>query len=226
MTPPVPARVDVCIAGGGIVGLALARELALRGRSVAVLEAARVGERAAAGVAAGMLAPASEADLSDSRITPFALAAHAGYDEWAASLEQETGVEVGYDATGTLLVALHHDHLALLDHLHAFQRDRGLQAERLTAGEARAAEPYLAPTIAGGLRTADAQVDPRRVLRALAVALERSGATLLEGARVTGLSGDGEDYEVIYERDGEPASLRAAQVVVAAGAWSRQIASA
>jgi len=217
---------DIAVIGGGIVGLALAHALAGRGRQVTVIEGARVGERAAAHVAAGMLAPSSEVDLSDPRLTDLALAAHAMYGEWTRALTAETGIETGYDATGTLLVALHADHLAILQHLYEFQVERGLPAERLSAKAARDEEPYLAPGIVGALRMPDAQVDPRRLLHALPVALDRAGATLLEGTRVTSIAPtDGGGYEVTAEREGVTTTIRATQVVVTAGAWSRQIAS-
>lgn len=216
---------DTIVVGGGIVGLAVAHALAHRGRRVTVIEGARIGERAAAGVAAGMLAPSSEADLTDPRLTYLALASHEAYPAWTAMLERESGVATGYDATGTLLVALHRDHLALIEHLQAFQRERGLNAERLTGRQAREEEPYLAPGIAGALRMPDAQVNPRHLLRALAVALGRVGAALLEGTRVTAVAPDGEGYAVATEREGVASTLHATQVVIAGGAWSRQIAS-
>ncbi len=214
------------VVGGGIVGLAIAHALAHRGQRVTVVEGKQIGERAAAGVAAGMLAPSSEADLTDPRLTHLALASHEAYPAWTATLERESGVETGYDATGTLLVALHRDHLALIEHLEAFQRERGLHAERLTGRQAREEEPYLAPGIAGALRMLDAQVDPRHLLRALTVALERAGAVLLEGTQVTAVApGVDGGYAVATEREGVASTLHATQVVVAAGAWSRQIAS-
>ncbi|TAJ20251.1 MAG: glycine oxidase ThiO, partial [Dehalococcoidia bacterium] len=219
--------VDVAVVGGGIVGLAVAHALAQRGRRVTVIEGKRIGERAAAGVAAGMLAPSSEVDLTDPCLTHLALASHEAYPAWTAALERESGVETGYDATGTLLVALHRDHLALIEHLHSFQVERGLAAERLTGRQAREEEPYLAPGIAGALRMPDAQVNPRRLLRALPIALERRGAAILEGTHVTTVASgaDGEGYAVATECAGAIATFRAAQVVLAAGAWSRQIAS-
>ncbi|MGE3856121.1 MAG: glycine oxidase ThiO [Dehalococcoidia bacterium] len=220
-----PARTEVAVVGGGIVGLAVAHALAQRGRQVTVLEGARVGERAAAHVAAGMLAPSSEVDLSDPRLTDLALAAHAMYGAWTDALTRETGIETGYDATGTLLVALHADHLAILQHLYEFQVERGLPAERLSAQAARDAEPYLAPGIAGALRMPDAQVDPRRLLRALPVALERLGVALVEGTRVTAIGPSDDGYAIETECEGVPATLHATQVVATAGAWTRQIAS-
>ena len=221
----IPTQAEVAVIGGGIIGLAVAHALARRGREVVVIERDRIGETAAARVAAGMLAPSSEVDLTDPQLTHLALASHAAYPEWVAELELESGIEVGYDATGTLLVALHRDHLALLQHLHDFQIERGLPAERLSAAQAREEEPYLAPGLAGALRMPDGQVDPRRLLRALPVALRRAGAAIVEGASVTSVVPEGAGYAVHLNRDGVSETIRAAQVVLAAGAWSRQIAS-
>lgn len=223
-------HVDVAIAGGGIVGLAVAHALAGRGRRVTVIEGGRIGEHAAAGVAAGMLAPSSEVDLTDPRLTHLALASHEAYPAWTSAIEHESSIQTGYDATGTLLVALHRDHLALIEHLYAFQQERGLAAERLTGRQAREEEPYLAPGIAGALRMPDAQVDPRRLLRALPIAIGRAGGTILQETRVTAVTpvtpvADAAGYDVTLDHDGIASTLRASQVVIAAGAWSRQIAS-
>ena len=218
------AVVDVCVVGGGIVGLALGRELALRGRSVQVLESQRVGERSAANVAAGMLAPASEVDLSDSRLTEFALAAHAMYPEWCAALARESGLDAGFDATGTLIVALHHDHLALLERLYEFQRERGLTAERLSAASARDLEPCLAPGVIGALRTEDTQVDPRRAMRALVAAIAAAGGVLEEGAEVSAIVRDGDTYALTVRHGESEATVHASQVVLAGGAWSARVA--
>ena len=60
----LPGRSEVVVVGGGVVGLSVAYELARRGREVLVLDrddAPGVATRAAA----GMLAPTSEADLTD-----------------------------------------------------------------------------------------------------------------------------------------------------------------
>ena len=54
------AEVEHLIVGGGVIGLALAYELMLRGHDVLVLERGRPGGGATA-VAGGMLAPVSEA---------------------------------------------------------------------------------------------------------------------------------------------------------------------
>lgn len=215
---------EICVVGGGIVGLAVALALCERGRTVIVLERDRIGQGAAAAVAAGMLSPASEADLSDPRVTRLALESHAAYPAWVASLERSSGIAVGYDRTGTLFVALHHDHLALLERLRAFQVERGLAAAPLGARELRALEPFLAPTLVGGLRLRDDhQVDPRRLLAALAGALRRTGAPVIEGAEVSAVDAADEALAVVYARAGRPGRIACEQVVLAAGAWSGRI---
>jgi len=212
---------DVCIVGGGVIGLALAFELAERGREVTVLEAGGLGERSAAGVAAGMIAPYAEADVAPGPLTRLALESHRRYPEFIARLEARAGSNTGFDRTGTLVVAAHRDHRALLLQLEAFQEERGLAARRVTAEEARQLEPMLGPAVGGGLLLeSDWQIDPRRLLRALVRALTGLGGTFVDHAEVTRFRENACGYEVVYRRDGEEARLVAGQLVLAAGAWT------
>ena len=64
-TIQVGETADVVVIGGGVIGLSVARALALRGiRNVMVIERASLGSEASA-AAAGMLAPQAEADRVD-----------------------------------------------------------------------------------------------------------------------------------------------------------------
>jgi glycine oxidase len=217
-------RIDVVVAGGGIIGLAVAWELTRRGRQVLVLEASEGSADAAARVAAGMLAPVSEADLSHPELTRLSIESASRYEAWAGALAAASGLDVGYEPTGTLIVALHRDHMAEIEHLRAFQRDRGLSADPLTRAEAREMEPALAPAVVGGVRVpGDRQVDPRRVLTALRAALATAGAEVRDGARVSGIDGAGATRLVRFERAGASAEVEAAQVVLASGAWSAEV---
>lgn len=215
-------RSDVCIAGGGIIGLAIGYELARRGQQITVLEAQGVGEQAAAGVAAGMLAPYGEVSVAHPELTKLATASHDLYPGFIEELEALTGMSTGFDQTGTLFVAAHRDHVAPLIQLDAFLRERGMAAERLSGPEARDLEPALAPAVSAGLLMADDwQVDPRRLMRALSAAITKLGGTIRERARVRGVERVGGTYHVRY---GEPVEvLTANRVVIAAGAWSEDI---
>ena len=92
-----------------------------------------------------MLAPVSEADLSHPELTRLSLASAAMYAEWVAAVEAGSGLDAGYEATGTLVIGVHRDHLAQIEHLRMFQRDRGLEAEMLTRTELRTLEPAKKP---------------------------------------------------------------------------------
>lgn len=219
-------RADTVVVGGGIIGLAVAFALSQRGQRVTVLEAERIGERAAAGVAAGMLAPASEADLSDSRLTRLALASHALYAQWVDTVERASGLPTGFDRTGTLFVALHANHLALLEHLEHFQREQGIESERLSGARLREIEPLLAPGVAGGLHLReDWQVDPRLLLRALHAALTAAGSAVIEQTAVRRVAPAAGGYTVDAEHAGEAVRFEGSRVVMTAGAWTRRVDS-
>ena len=217
--------VDVCIIGGGMIGLAVAAELVRRGREVCVLEATVGSADAAARTAAGMLAPVSEADLSHPELTRLSLASAAIYEQWAQDIAARSGLDTGYEATGTLIVALHRDHMAEIEHLRAFQHDRGLAPEPVTRREIRELEPALANAI-GGIRVpGDRQIDPRRLLAALRETVTRAGSTVREGVRVTAIHSDGPSNLVEFEEQGATQTMHAQLVVLAAGAWSGQVAA-
>src|SRR5260370_14846705 len=95
---------EVAIIGGGVIGLAVARALALRGvRDVLLVEREALGAEASS-AAAGMLAPQAEANRAHEF---FYLTCQSRdlYPEFAAALFSETGIDVELDTTGTLYLA-------------------------------------------------------------------------------------------------------------------------
>ncbi|MCC7090140.1 MAG: FAD-dependent oxidoreductase [Dehalococcoidia bacterium] len=142
-------RADIIVIGAGVVGLAVAYEAARRGHSVLVLERDRVGA-GAAGVAAGMLAPASEAECEDTPFLSLALESCELYPEWVASVEADSGIGCRYRSEGSLLVALHRDHFEELERLAAIQRQLGLEVTWLDSAAIQAREPALSPRVVGG----------------------------------------------------------------------------
>jgi glycine oxidase len=170
------------------------------------------------GVAAGMLAPVTEADFGEETPLRVNMLARERWPGFAAELEEVTGLPTGYRDSGALVVAADRDDAEALRRLHELQRSLGLAAEWLTPSRCRALEPGLAPGIAGGiLAPQDGSADPRATLRALASAVE--GVEL--GVQVEAIEHDGSAVTGVRMGGGVIACER---VVIAAGPWSAALA--
>jgi glycine oxidase len=198
---------DVAVVGGGAIGLACAWRAEQRGARAVVIDA---GEPGAWHVAAGMLAPVSEAEFGERALLELGLESARRYAAFCDELE-----DPGYRTTGTLVVARDRDEAEALERQLAFRHDLGLEVERLRPSQARAAEPALAPTVRLALDVpGDHSIDPRRMIAALATALERAGGTLRR-ARVASVATDGERAVGLRLAGGEV--VAAEQVVLAPG---------
>ncbi|MEA2457565.1 MAG: glycine oxidase, partial [Thermoleophilaceae bacterium] len=90
---------DVVVVGAGVVGLACAWRAAQRGLSVLVLERDHAGA-GASGVAAGMLAPVTEAEFGEEALLELNLAGAELWPAFAAELSERSGLATGYVASG------------------------------------------------------------------------------------------------------------------------------
>lgn len=208
---------DVAVIGAGVVGLGVAWRAAARGMRVVVLERATEGQPpgAASPVAAGMLAPVSEADVGERPLLELGLRAAAAWPAFSAEL----GDDVGYRTCGTLLLARGADEAAALEREQALRESLGLRAERLLPSAARRLEPALAPHLRAALHVADDHAaDPRRLHAALRAAALDAGVELRAGADVARISLDDVRASGVVLADGT--TFAAGQVVVAAGSWS------
>jgi glycine oxidase len=210
----------VVVVGAGVIGCAIARTAALGGLKVVVVERGTPGAEASS-AAAGMLSPLAEARRPD----PFLdllLSARERYPGLAASLREETGVDVGYSGAGTLYLSLRAEDDAELEERFAWQSALGLQVERLTAGEARALEPRVNPAVRMALRfPGDHQVDNRELAAALWTSAARAGARFHLAAEAVAVLRDGGRAHGVELRDG--LRITAGAVVIAGGAWAGQL---
>lgn len=210
---------DAVVVGGGVVGLAAARELARRGLSVTLVERGRPGAEASS-AAAGMLAPQSEANGRD----PFfelLLAGRERYADFAGALREETGVDIELDLTGTLYLALNEEDEREVEGRYAWQAAAGLRVERLSAADARLLEPSVSPLVRLALRfPSDAQVENRRLVAALVASAEAHGVRLLTGVEVTAVASERGRVLGVETSRGR---VGAGAVVLCAGAWTSLI---
>src|SRR4051812_33861790 len=133
---PTRTSYEAVVLGAGLIGLACAWRIAQRGLSVVVLERDVAGA-GASGVAAGMLAPVTEADFGEEALLGAGLAARGMWPGFAEELEEASGLGCGLRETGALVVAADRDDAEELRRLHRFQRSLGLDAEWLPPGECR-----------------------------------------------------------------------------------------
>ena len=93
------SKEQVLILGGGLMGLAIAHQLARRGRAATVLSRRR--SEAAGFVAAGMLAPHAEGLSGDLlRLGQLSLER---IPRWVAQIEADSGLPCGLRATGIVV---------------------------------------------------------------------------------------------------------------------------
>lgn len=210
---------DVVVLGGGPIGLATAWRAGQRGLRVLVLDA---GAPAAWHVAAGMLAPATEAEYGEEALLELGLRSAASFEAFAAELGEAAGIDPGYRRGGTLVVARDRDDAEALDRLLEFRTSLGLEVTRLRPTPARRLEPALAPTVRLALEFPDDHsIDPRRMVAALELAVTRDGGEIRHGTRVTGLVVDGSRVQGVELESGERVS--AGQVLICAGAWAAEL---
>ncbi|MGQ0465417.1 MAG: glycine oxidase ThiO [Sporichthyaceae bacterium] len=210
---------DVVVVGGGVIGLGVAWRAAAAGLRVAVVDPAPGG--ATSRVAAGMLAPVTEAAYNEHALLRLNLDSAARYPEFVAELTDVSGIDTGFRTTGTVLAAVDADDLRAAEELRAFHRSLDLPTEALTSREVRRRESFLTPGLRGGLLVeSDHSVDPRRLLAALAAACRAQGVEFV-AAPVRGLAVAGDRAEGVVLGDGT--AVAAGQVVLAAGAWSGRL---
>lgn len=207
---------DTLVIGGGVIGSAIAYHLACAGQSVLVVDRSDPATSPAASWASAGGVRRQGRDAREAALASAAIA------RWPR-LEAELDADVHYRQGGQLLVAESEGEAELLVGFVAEQRAMGFGDVRLAQGaELRDLAPALAPhVLAASYSPADGQADPALTTRALAAAAIRHGARYLTGTRCLALRRAGGRVTGALTAQGE---LAAAHTVLAAGAWSDDLA--
>ena len=214
--------VDVAVVGGGAIGLAVAWRAVQHGLRVTVLERGEPGGGTSS-VAAGMLAPVSEATPVEQPLLGLGLASARAYPAFVAELADASGSDPGLLECGTLLVARDRDEAEALERELLMRQRLGLAVRRVLPSEARRLEPALAPGLRLALEIPDDHViDPRRLTAALTKAVARAGGDVRTGAEVEWVLVTGDRVHGLGLAGGE--RVAAEQVVLATGVWSDRLA--
>jgi glycine oxidase len=210
---------DIIVVGAGIVGCAIAYELARRGASVEIVDERPVG-MGATQASAGVLAPYIEAH-EDSPLFDLTVRSLALFDAFMERVSAESGVRVSYRRTGTIDVAVGDAEMQALRATADALRRRDVPALLLDGQAVRGEEPQLGDAALGGLLIeSHGFVGAVDLTRALTAAARHHGAQLIEGSRVRRVTRRNGDMIVETDRG----SLTGNAVVLAAGSWSGEIA--
>ncbi|WP_280356773.1 NAD(P)/FAD-dependent oxidoreductase [Nocardia otitidiscaviarum] len=208
----LPERTDALIIGGGVIGAAVAGQLAAAGVGTVLLERGALGS-GASGTTAGVLRTYFP---GNDLISGMAVRSLMAYHEFGA----RTGTDIGLRQTGFLVLFTEEHQVADFRRTHAAQRAAGVRVELVTAAEAARLNPLVDPrTVLAAAWSPDAYAcDPAAIVRGFAGAAQRAGALLHTDTPVTGIDPDGRVHT--------PAgSIRADTIVCAAGPWAGSVAA-
>jgi glycine oxidase len=217
---PVPTRRRrIVVVGGGVVGCALAFELARAGLDVTLVERDSIAAHAS-GRNAGNLNPLFGATAAQLPATIAAFRRHAEICDALAGMECS---DFALAPVERLIVGFEERERAGLQETAAlFQATEGFSARWLEADEVRRTAPRLARDIAFAIYTTGSfSLDAAAFTRALASAAAKLGARIVRGA-ATGLTTQGDRIVSVRTVAG---ALACDEVVLATGPWAAEAAA-
>ena len=214
--PAERTRVDAVVIGGGVVGCAILRELAVRGIEAILLEAENdIGERASKANSA-ILHTGFDAKpgTTEARLLRRTL------DQWPELLDE---LAVPYLQCGALMLARSDEEAVRLRGVAELSATNGVDATVVARDELRATAPWITPDAVAALSIeSEGIVDPFWLTRAFAEAAIARGAQVWTRARVVGIDVDDDGVDI---RLGDGREIRAAQAFDAAGLWADDVAA-
>lgn len=217
MSHSPPNSADVIIIGGGIVGCSVAYHLTQLGVSDVVLLERKKLTSGTTWHAAGLVAQL-RASQNMTRLAQYSV-------DLFAELARHTGQATGYQQTGSMTLALHEERLEELKRQATMANAFGVACELIDADFVHQQWPGIeTEDLCGGVYLpGDGQTNPVDTTLALAKGARQGGAEIYEDTRVSRLAIQNGEVVGVYLDDGR--LLRAKQVVLAGGMWSREFAA-
>jgi glycine/D-amino acid oxidase-like deaminating enzyme len=206
----LPARADVVVIGGGIIGTSAALFLAERGVSVALVEKGHIaGEQSSRnwGWCRKM--------VRDPREIPLIIES---LRLWQG-MNERVAAETGFRTCGVMYLSETQDELARLEGWLGHARDYQLDTKTIGGDEVARLLPGSAKKWAGALYTpSDGKAEPQLAAPAIAAAARRHGAAIAQGCAARGVDTAGGRVAAVVTEKGR---IACQSVVLAGGAWSR-----
>src|SRR5262245_33080706 len=214
MAQTLPARADVVIIGGGIVGTSIAYHLTKLGIGNTVLLERKQLTSGTTWHAAGLVGQL-RANRNLTELAKYTTGLFEG-------LERETGQATGFKQNGSITIALNEGRFEEVKRGASMAKNFGMDVKVISVAEIQERLPHynLEGAVGGVFLPKDGQVNPIDVTQALAAGARQGGAKIFENSKVTR----------ILLKDGSAAGVETAggtisadKVVIAAGMWSREI---
>ncbi len=208
---------DVIIIGGGATGAGIARDCALRGLRVILVERHDIAT-GATGRNHGLLHSGARYAVTDAESARECISENQILKRIARHC---------VEPTNGLFITLPEDDLSFQATFIRACEEAGISAEAIDPQQARIIEPAVNPALIGAVKVPDGTVDPFRLTAANMLDAKEHGAVILTAHEVTGLIREGATVCGVRVRNhltGETQALHAPVVVNAAGIWGQHIA--
>ena len=208
---------DVVIIGGGITGAGTARDCAMRGLKVLLVEK-RDFTNGATGRNHGLLHSGARYAVTDQESAKECIQENQILRRIARHCVEETD---------GLFITLPEDDLAYQQKFVEACQKAGIRADVLSPEEARRLEPAVNPALKGAVRVPDASIDPFRLTTANILDAKRHGAEVMTYEEVIGFIIENGVMKGVHLRNnhtGEKTDIHCKLVINAAGIWGHLVA--
>ncbi|HLA02672.1 MAG TPA: FAD-dependent oxidoreductase [Aestuariivirga sp.] len=214
MSKSLPARCDVAIIGGGIVGASIAYHLGKIGITNTVLLERKQLTSGTTWHAAGLVGQL-RASKNLTELAKYTTSLFEG-------LEKETGQATGFKQNGSISIALSEGRMEELLRGASMAKNFGLAVDVISTGDIKERVPhYNMNGVKGGVfLPKDGQVNPIDVTQALAAGARSRGAKIFENTKVTRILVEKGKAVGVETTDG---TIMTDKVVIASGMWSREL---
>lgn len=216
MNQKIKDTYDAIIIGGGITGAGTARDCAMRGLNVLLVEKYDLAN-GATGRNHGLMHSGARYAVTDQESASECIKENMILRKIASHCVEETD---------GLFITLPEDDLAFQGTFVEACNKVGISAQIISPEEARRIEPAVNPTLLGAVRVPDASIDPFHLTTSNILDATRHGADVLTYHEVTHLMISNGRVNGVTLRDnltGESREVHAQVVVNAAGIWGMSI---
>jgi len=207
----LPARAEVVVVGGGVMGTSIAFHLAEAGvRDVLLVERDALASGSTSRAAGGV-----RAQFSDELNIAIGLRSLEAFDRF----HNRPGREIDLHKVGYLFLLDREEDVRVFERSVALQNEHGVPSRLVGPAEAKRLSPLAGVdgVIAATFCPIDGHASPESVVQGYAAGARAHGAVIETGCDLTGIEVEGEEIRAVRTSRGR---VEASTVICAAGVWS------